>query len=242
MTPGDLRAAGLLLAYYLVVCIGLPTLLRAAAGVPFEWARKLQHIAYSLSIFLLLNLFSTWLAAAAGAALLLVLAFPALLLLERKAWYRRTFVDRTARGGELRRQLVYVQLSFTRLLFVFWGLLDLRPVIGAAVMGWGFGDAAAALVGKALGRRRFVHRLIESAKTFEGTAAMTVVGGLALWLTLMFYAGVPWYAALLLASLVGPLCAAVELFSRRGTDTITVPLSAALALTPLLRFAAASGW
>ena len=242
MMPVDLRASAILLAYYLVVCIGLPTLLRTAVGLPFEWARKLQHIAYSLSIFLLLKLFSTWIAAAAGAALLLVLAFPALLLLERRSWYRQTFVDRTARGGELRRQLVYVQLSFSLLLFVFWGLLDLRPVIGAAVMAWGFGDAAAALAGKALGRRPIVHRLIESAKTLEGTAAMTVVGGLALWLTLMLYAGMPWYAALLLASLVGPLCAAVELFSRCGTDTLTVPLSAALALTPLLRFATALGW
>jgi phytol kinase len=242
MTADDLRGAALLLAYYLVVCVGLPTLLRHAAGLPFEWARKLQHIAYSLSIFLLLRLFSTWIAAAAAAALLLLMAYPALVLMERGAWYRRTFVDRTARGGELRRQLLYVQLSFALLLFVFWGLLDMRPVIGVAVMAWGFGDAAAALVGKALGRRRIVHRLIESAKTFEGTIAMMVVGGLALWLTLIFYAGVPWPGALLLSLLVAPLCGVVELFSRRGTDTLTVPLSAALALVPLMRFAETVGW
>jgi dolichol kinase len=228
-------AAGLL-TYYLLFCALLPTLLKACRGVPAEVVRKLQHVAYSLSIFLLLGLFDTWWVAIAAAFLLVLIGYPGLLIFERTSAYRRLLVDRTANGGELRRQLLYVQLSFATLIGVFWGLLgpDWRPLIAVAVMAWGFGDAAAALVGKFLGRKRLVHRLIESAKTYEGTAAMILFAGLALFGTLVSYGGQSWLVSLVVALVVAPVCGIVELFSRRGSDTLTVPLSAALSMAPLI--------
>jgi len=117
----DAIGAGILIAYYLVFCLLLPTALKAWARVPAELVRKLQHVAYSLSVFLLLRLFSAWYWAIAAAALLVLLAYPCLMALERSPRYRRLFVDRAARGGELRKQLIYVQLSFAVLIAVFWG-------------------------------------------------------------------------------------------------------------------------
>lgn len=236
MIVNDIAGAGILMAYYLVVCVLLPTPLKVWAHVPFEVVRKIQHIGYSLSIFLLLKLFSTWYAAVAAAFLLVLLAYPILFIVEKFPWYKRTFVDRTARGGELRKSLIQVQLSFAILLFVFWGLLGNRglPVIAVAVMGWGFGDAAAALVGKAWGRRHVIHKLVDSAKTYEGTLAMILVAGLALFLTLVLYAGQAWHVSLLIAISVAPVCGLVELFSRRGIDTLTVPISTALAILPFM--------
>jgi dolichol kinase len=232
------------MAYYLVVVVLLPTLLRIWTRAGLEVTRKIQHVGYSLSIFLLLKLFSAWYVAIAAAFLLLLLAYPFLWVTERSSWYRRTFVDRTTRGGELRKQLLYVQLSFAILIFIFWGLLGARwkYTVALAVMPWGFGDAAAALVGKAFGRRRILHTLIDSAKTYEGTLAMVVVAGLALFLTLVLYAGQPWHVSLLISVIVAPVCGAVELFSRRGTDTLTVPLSAAALLPPLIFLFSSSGW
>jgi len=240
----DLTGAGILMIYYLVVCGLLPTLLRAWPRVPTELIRKLQHVAYSLSVFILLRCFSAWYVAIAASLLLAVIAFPVLLAVERTALYRRLAVDRTNRGGELRRQLLYVQLSFAILIAVFWGALGTRWhwTIAVAVMAWGFGDAAAALVGKAYGRRRFLHRWIEGAKTREGMLAMVVVAGLALFLTLLFYAGKPWYTSLLIAAAVAPVCGVVELFSRRGIDTLTVPLSAASLVLPLALLFSLWGW
>lgn len=240
----DLIGAGILLAYYLVACGVLPTLLRAWRRVPTELIRKTQHVAYSLSVFILLRCFSTWYAAIGASLLLVLIAFPVLAALERTSLYRRLSVDRAERGGELRKQLLYVQLSFAILIAVFWGVLGTRwPwAIGVAVMAWGFGDAAAALVGKAFGRRRFLHRWIEGAKTREGTLAMILVGGLALFLTLLLYAGKPWYTSLLISAVVAPVCGVVELFSRRGTDTLTVPLSAAALILPLVLLFSLWGW
>jgi len=231
----DLAGTGLLLAYYVVFAFALPTVLKVA-GVPTEWVRKTQHVVYSLSVFILLRLFSTWYWAVLAASVLAVIAYPLLWAIEKTPGYRRWFVDRTAHGGELRRQLIYVQLTFAVLLFIFWGLLGTRwhYVVAAAVMAWGFGDAAAAVFGKAFGRRRFIHRLIENGKTFVGTGAMISAAGVALFFTLLLYAGKPWYLSLLVSVLVAPVCGIVELFSRKGTDTLTVPLAAALAILSLV--------
>ncbi len=101
-------------------------------------------------------------------------------------------------------------------------------------MAWGFGDAAAALVGKSIGRRRILHPRIEGTKTYEGTLAMYVTAGLAIFFTLLIYAGQSWYVSLAVALLVAPVCAVVELFSSRGMDTLTVPLTAGFAILPLM--------
>lgn len=232
----NVQGSLILLAYYLVVCAAFPTLIRAFTPAPKEVVRKIHHIAYSLSIFLLLQLFSHWYIAIAAAFLLVILGYPALLLIERSALYKRLFVDRTKQGGELRKQLLYVQLSFALLIGLFWGLLGSKwhYIIAVAVMAWGFGDAAAALVGKFFGRNCVFHSWIEGAKTYEGTLAMIVVAAVAVFLGLVFYGQQPWYVALVSSVVVAPVCGVVELFSRKGTDTLTVPLSAALLLLPLV--------
>jgi phytol kinase len=244
MALSDFTGAGILFAYYVLVCGLLPTLFKVWTRTPAELIRKFQHVCYSLSVFLLLRLFTTWYVAIAAAFLLVIVAYPLLLSLERSHHYQKLFVARNGRGAELRKQLLYVQLTFALLILVFWGVLgaDWRYIVAVAVMAWGFGDAAAALVGKAFGRRRILHDAIEGVKTYEGTGAMIVTAALALFLTLLFFAGYPWYLSLLIAILVAPVCGAVELFSRRGADTITVPLSTAALVLPLIQLFSLLGW
>jgi phytol kinase len=241
---GDVIGALALMAYYLIIVVLLPTLLRVGAKLPTELTRKIQHIAYSLSVFILLGLFSTWYYAVAAASLLIVLAYPVLIVVERWPRYQEVFVARTAHGGELRRQLIYVQACFAVLITIYWGLLgsEWRYVVAVAVMGWGWGDAAAAIVGKRFGRRPFPTRFVDGPKTHEGTWAMMVTAGTALFYTLLLYAGKPWYVSLVVSMVVAPVCGIVELFSHRGTDTLTVPLSAAAVIRPLLQLLALLGW
>jgi phytol kinase len=244
MILNDLVAAIILMLYYLVGLVAIPTMLKAWSKLPGEVIRKTQHVGYSLSIFILLRLFSTWYMAIAAAFLLVLLAYPLLLCIEKTSFYRRLFVDRAKRGGELRKQLIYVQLSFAILIFLFWGLLGAKwhYMVAVAVMAWGFGDAAAALVGKFLGKKSIVHRWVEGVKTHEGTAAMIVTAFLAIFFTLLFSSGLSWPTCLLVASLAAPLCGVVELFSRGGTDTLTVPLAAAAAIFPLVYLFSSLGW
>jgi len=240
----DLVGAIILVAYYLLAVAMMPILLKYWFDIPSEYIRKMHHVGYSLSIFLLLNLFSTWYMAIGAAFLLVILGYPALLLVEKMPFYKRLFVDRTKSKGELRKQLIYVQLSFALLIFIFWGLLGTswHYIAAVAVMAWGFGDAAAALVGKAFGRRKVIHRYIERAKTLEGTAAMIGVACLALFLTLIFYAGMSWLSSLIIALVAAPVCGLVELFSKKGLDTLTVPLGTSFVILPLAYLLMFLGW
>ena len=240
----DLAGALILFGYYLTVCVLIPTPLRYWTKIPSELVRKFQHIGYSMSVFLLLNLFSTWYYAIGASFVLVLVGYPVLWFFEKTRWYARAFADRESAGGEFRRSLLTVQATFAVLIALLWGVLGSRwaPVIGVAVTGWGFGDAAAALVGKAWGRRNVLLRWVDRAKTYEGSAAMVAVGAAAFFLTLWFYVGLPWYQSLVIALVVAPLCAVVELMTRRGLDTITVPLVAALSIVPLIRIFARFGW
>lgn len=224
----------ILWSYYLVTLLAVPIALKALTRAPDEVVRKVQHVAYAASVFLLLGLFETWTHALAAVGGLALLAFPALWLWERHASYRRLLTDRSERGGEMRRQLLLAVLVFSLLIALFWGGLGpaWRPAIAVAVMVWGFGDAAAALVGRFCGRHRVAHRLIEGAKTIEGTAAMVVAGAIAAFVTLFVYGDASWWVSLLAALSLAPVAAAVELFSRRGSDTVTVPLATAAGLVP----------
>jgi phytol kinase len=231
------------LVYAFVAIFALTLALRTYTRAPLEVVRKAQHLAFAMSVFLLLGLFEHWAAAAGASLTLALLAYPVLAWWERHPSYRRLLTDRDPRGGELRRQLLYAQVSFAVLIAVFWGGLgpEWKPLIATAAMIWGFGDAAAALVGKSLGRRRLLHRAIEGAKTIEGTAAMVVAAAIAAFFTLLFYGGAPWWVSLPAALLVASWAGAVELFTRRGLDTLTVPLASAAALVPWWLLAVARG-
>ncbi len=240
----DLYGALILLAYYIVVCAIIPIPLKCFTRIPAEVIRKFQHIGYSLSIFLLLHLFSAWYAAIAASLLLVAIGYPALMLLERTRWYHRAFADRTRGGGEFRSSLLAVQGTFAVLIAVLWGGFGARwtPVIGVAVMGWGFGDAAAALIGKWWGRRHVVLRWVDGAKTWEGFISMVVFAAVAITLTLFLYARLPWYRSLAIGALVAPLCGIAELVSHRGSDTIVVPIVAAATIAPLMALFSSVGW
>ncbi|MBN2393695.1 MAG: phosphatidate cytidylyltransferase [Anaerolineae bacterium] len=233
MPHNDLIGFGLFIGYFIVA--GLPLiLLKANSKTPFEVARKMYHFVIVLSIFPLLNLFSTWYVAVLAALAFLLIVYPVLALVEHSTLYKRIAVEREC--GEFKRSLGIVQLSLALLITIFWGLLgiDWQYVAVVAVMAWGFGDAAAALVGKKFGRRKIQHPRVAGTKTIEGTLAMYVVAGLSIFLTLLIYAGRPWYVSIVVAALVAPVCSIVELFSPNGMDTITVPLSAAFAIFPLM--------
>jgi phytol kinase len=198
MLPYDLIGFSLFSAYFVVAAL-LALLIKMYIKIPSEIFRKLLHIVITLSILPLLKLFSTWYIAVLAAFLLVLVMYPVLALVENTAFYKRFAPERA--GGEFKKSLVIIQLSAAILITVFWGLLgiDYHYIAIVAVMAWGFGDAAAALVGKAFGRRRIRHRRIEGAKTVEGTHAMFVVSGLAIFLTLLIYAGQPWYVSLAIA-------------------------------------------
>lgn len=232
------------LLYYLIGLAIVPAMLKVWTPLPREVIRKTQHILCSLSIFILLKFFTDWYMALFAALLLAILAYPFLYIIERTPLFQQLFVTRSNGKGEFRRQLTYIQISFGLLIFLFWGLLGAKwsYVVAVAIMAWGFGDAAAALIGKSFGKNIIVHPNVQRAKTFEGTLAMIIAAFGAILLTLLFLSGLPWYLCLGAALITAPIAGIVELFSRKGTDTFTVPLATAAVIFPLVYLFSSLGW
>jgi len=233
MLHNDLIGFGLFIGHFIIMGL-LVLLIKVLFKAPFEITRKMLHLIVTLSIFPLLELFSTWYTAVLAAFGLVLIAYPVLALLEKYALYNRLAVER--KRGEFKSSLIVVQATLAALIFIFWGVMgeEWRYIAVVAVMAWGFGDAAAALVGKAFGYRQILHPKIEGKKTLEGTLAMFCVSGLAVLLTMLLYAGQIWHVSLTVSVIVAFVCAIVELFSRRGMDTLTVPISAAVTTLSLL--------
>lgn len=234
MLYNNLIGFGLFVGYFIVLGLVPLVLFRVVFKLPFELVRKMLHILITLSIFPLLYFFNPWYHAIHAVIAFVVIIYPVLKLIENSPFYQRVAVERDT--GEFKRSFIIVQLSISILITIFWGLLgeEWRYIVVVAVLAWGFGDAAAALIGKAFGHRRIRHPRIEGAKTYEGTLAMYIVSGVVIFGTLLLYAGQPLHVSFTVALLVAPVCAVVELFSNHGMDTLTVPLSAAFSIFPLM--------
>jgi phytol kinase len=224
-----------ILLCYLITVVGLLLLVKRFIKVPQELTRKTLHLMIAGSVFVWLYAFRTWYVSAISAAVLAILLYPILTLVERLPWYSKFLSER--RVGEVKNSMVVFFLMMGVLITVFWGWLGSgsKYIIVAAVMAWGFGDAAAALVGKAYGRLYITNRFVEGKKTVEGTVSMYAMSVLAIFITILLYTHKPWFVCLAIGLLVAPASALVELYTRRGMDTITVPLTVAGAVSVLIR-------
>ncbi len=229
MLNHDLIGVAAYFGYFAIV--GVPVvLLKLRANLPFEISRKLFHIVITLAIFPLVIAFQNWYSSVLTIFLFLLIVYPILSRVERSRVFDRVAVER--HPGEFKKSLLVVQLSMALVIILFWGIVGAawKYIAIIAVLTWGLGDAAAALVGKKLGRRQIKHHRIQGKKTFEGTLAMYLTAALTMFLSLLIYPGYPWYIGLPIALLVAPISAVIELFTNGGMDTLSVPISTGIAM------------
>ena len=218
--------------YYLVCATGA-LVLRHFFTIPKEVYRKTLHMIMLGSIFVWTYAFQTWWIAALSTLLFIAAVYPVLLLAERFVpGYSDLLTERKA--GEVKTSLVVAFAMFAILITACWGILGERYLVIASVLAWGLGDAAAALVGKRFGRHHVEGKMIEGKKSLEGTFAMFIVSFASVLVVLLVKGSVPWFGYIPVAVLTAAACAAVELFTKNGMDTITCPLAAASVLIPLI--------
>jgi dolichol kinase len=106
-----------------------------------------------------------------------------------------------------------------------------QPVVcAAAVLALGFGDPAAALVGRKFGTIELVYnRTLEGTLTFVAVAFGTIFAALA-----VFHAPMSLTGQLLVAGLGGIAGALAELFSHRIDDNFAIPIATGIAVWGLL--------
>ena len=152
-----------------------------------------------------------------------VLVYPLLSLFENESWYGKLFVQKSP--GEVKRSLLMVFFMFAAVIAVSWGVFHDPNAAAAAILMWGVGDAAAALVGIPFGKHKVNFRPVNGKKSWEGSLAMftaaALVGIVILCLCSGSFAGITILRVLLMA-LAGT---AAELLSPSEWDTVTVPVT-----------------
>ncbi len=220
------------LVLYFVICIILALSIRLFTKVPNEVYRKTLHFIVLGATFVFLYVFDTWYSAVLAALTFAILVFPILSLAERFKGYSNILAER--KKGELKRSLISVFAMFSIVISMTWGLLGERYIALAVILGWGVGDAAAALIGKRFGKRYLEGKFVDGKKTLEGTLAMFVSSFIVIILILIFHIRLPWYGYLTVAFLTAIVNSLVELNTKHGYDTITCPLGSLLIILPLL--------
>ena len=218
-----------LLSYY-IMAAGIISLFDYLTDYSREWIRKSYHIMYSFSLLIIIYIFSDWYIAV---LVLLGISLAAVLILNLSVklfpGLKQLSISRKSSIKEVLRQMIYLHSTFSLLILIFQYLGQqyiFHVVVG--VMIWGFGDSAAALVGKFIGKREYNNIIFPSGKTLEGSLGFIGVSFFPAFIVLLFLGGYHVVQAMITAAVLVVLASLVEALSRKGIDTITIPLFAAL--------------
>ena len=218
------------LAMYLIPCVLVLLPIRFLTGIPSFVFRKLLHaIAFSCITIMTLNAIS-WKSAALTSVVIAVILYPVLKMFEKESWYGKLFVQKNP--GEIRKSLLMLFLMFAAVISVVWGVFGKPYIAAAAILMWGIGDAAGALIGIPFGKHKVRIRGTDGKKSWEGSLAMLAVCLISGFCVLYFGQKMTLLSALVSAIIGAIFGAATELFTPREYDTITVPtVIAAVLLT-----------
>jgi len=216
---------------YLAACLVILLTARWLLPIPQELWRKLLHVvAYTSSLFMMAAS-GDWAVATVCCLVFAAIVYPLLHLAEGWQGYGRLFNQR--RKGEVKASLLLLFCTHAGLIALCWGWMN-RPYIAVtAILAWGTGDAAAALVGKRYGRHHVHLPLADGRKTWEGSGAMAATAFAVSLVAMLVTSPLSWPLCLLYAAVAAPVAAWVELITHGGYDTLTVPAATAAVLAAL---------
>ena len=217
---GTLRSLGIFAAYIILcLCILIP--IRMLTKLPSFIFRKLLHLVAFTCVTIMILTAQTWQSAALASLVITVVLFPLLRLLENEPWFSKMLVQK--KPGEILKSFLMLFLMSAALIVVTWGIFNRRFLGIAAILMWGTGDAAAALIGIPFGKHKVRLKLTDGNKSWEGSAAMFTVAFACGFSVLHFGGKMPVPGALLTAFAAALCGSAAELFSPSEWDTVTVP-------------------
>lgn len=221
------------IVYIVIYFMGVFLLLLLLRNIKFikdELYRKIMHLFGAFSIFPFLYT-SNYLITFTYISIFTVIVFLGLLITGKSKMFKKYVVERNL--GEVKYSFLMSFSVLALLTLFYWGLLGdkYRFIIYVSYIVWGVGDAVASLVGQKFGRSLFKsNSTINPNKTKEGTfvnLCFSTVVSLILLLTLTSYC----YTYVVFTSLVvGIVASLVELVTKKGFDTLSVPISVSITL------------
>lgn len=217
-----LTCFGTLVAYIIPAVLVLLLIYFFTKVPPFVFRKLLHAVAFTCFTVMLLSA-EDWMAAAVTSIGIAVLLYPVLALVEKEKWYGKIFVEKSP--GEIKMSLLKLFFMFAVVITAAWGIFDKRQAAAAAILMWGVGDAAAALIGIPFGRHKVRFQPVCGRKSWEGTAAMFAASfliGMAMLMLNYDYKAAEAAMSVFPGAVVG---AATELISSSEWDTVTVPVA-----------------
>ncbi len=210
------------LVTYIVPCVLVLLAIHFFTKVPSFVFRKLLHVVAFTCFTVMLFSTKNWKAAALTSIAIAVIAYPLLALAEKESWYGTLFVQKSP--GEIKRSLLMLFFMFAAVIFVSWGIFGNPDAAAVAILMWGVGDAAAALIGIPFGKHKVTIPPVNGKKSWEGSFAMLVISLTAGTGILWLYSGYTFGTSILCAFLMALTGTIAELFSPSEWDTVTVPV------------------
>ncbi len=214
MLTGDVKA--LVVSYvYVFAIIAVAELVRHRLRLPVDFTRKVVHVGVGIWVVPTLLLFTDWRWAIVPPATFVVLNLLS---------YRFRLVGSMEEEGTGNLGTILFPIAFMVLIVVFWprGRPD---VVAGGILVLALGDAAAAIVGRRLGRHRY--RVGSAERSIEGSAAMAVFSWLGLLAATTVFPVSVAPGALVAVALIATALEAVSVY---GFDNILVPAGTAFAL------------
>lgn len=205
---------------YVFAVLGVAEALRTVLKLPVEFTRKVVHISVGMWAWGTVALFaSKWMA----------IVTPAAFVVLNYVSYRRGMFLAMESNDRSNLGTVYFPIAFVAVILLTWDMS--KPMLVAALMPMTWGDAFAAIIGKAIGRRRY--SVGGSTRTFEGSLVMFTFSFVSVFITLLVLerlggADIGWAALFALAAAVAATLA--EAISPRGLDNLFVPAASLAAL------------
>lgn len=215
---------------FIIAFAAVLILLRFLIRIPDYIFRKLLHTVAFTSVLPLALGTEIWWIAVLVELVFLIIVILALHFFEHFAFYSALFVEKGKH--EVITSFILLFGMITAMLAVFWGGFgdNCAFIAVAALMAWGPGDAAAAIVGHKYGKHHLSGKWIEGVKSVEGTIAMGITSFICTFATLYFLSDFSLIQIWDLCLIIAPVSAFVELYTKHGLDTITVPIAASLIL------------
>lgn len=204
---------------YLLGCVVLVVSIRFLLQPPQEVFRKLLHMVAVFSCIVIYHAAGKWEIATLTFLIMAGMIYPVLCLLEKWPYFNDFFVQRSP--GEVIQSMVLLFLMMSLITAVSWGLFAEQLFGLLAILMWGLGDAAAALIGK-----RFGHHIVsisDGKKTWEGSFAMFLTAFI-IGVMVLFQYNLLIMQNVVIILITACFAAFTELITFNGLDTLTVPV------------------
>ena len=209
---------------YFIAVATIVLFLKYVIKLQGEWYRKILHLFFMGSIFPFTYLFDYWWTSLISLASFLIVALIGLTLIERYPIHTELLPE--PKPGAIKRSITIAFIVFMIIIGVTWGIFgeEKKYIIIASVLGWGIGDALAALVGKRSNTTQISNKLVRSTKTIEGSAAMFIASTIVIFLVIYFIGKNPLWYSIIISLIAGLMATLTEMWTREGWDTLSVPI------------------